>query len=126
MFKTIDENVNAEVVEKKSKFIGHAFYVESIEQAEELIKQINKKYFDARHNCYAFCVMTQNGVIERFSDDGEPSGTAGRTNAEYFDNAEFGEYINYCNALFWWNFARNRWTCESIFFCYIRSFELHQ
>lgn len=126
MFKTIDENVNAEVVEKKSKFIGHAFYVESIEQAEELIKQINKKYFDARHNCYAFRVMTQNGIIDRFSDDGEPSGTAGRTNAEYFDNAEFGEYINYCNALFWWNFARNRWTCKSIFFGYNGDFESSQ
>lgn len=77
MFKTIDENVCAEIVEKKSKFIAHSFYVESVEQAEELIKQTNKKYFDARHNCYAFRVMTKNGVIQRFSDDGEPSGTAG-------------------------------------------------
>lgn len=77
MFKTIEENISTEIVEKKSKFIGHLYAVESVEQAEELIKQANKKYFDARHNCYAFCVTTETGRIERFSDDGEPSGTAG-------------------------------------------------
>lgn len=67
----------AEIVEKKSKFIGQIYYVESVEEAEVLIKQTNKKYFDARHHCYAFSVMTENGVVNRFSDDGEPSGTAG-------------------------------------------------
>lgn len=59
MFKTIDENVSAEIVEKKSKFIAHVFYVESVEQAEEWINQTSKKYFAARHNCYAFRVMTK-------------------------------------------------------------------
>lgn len=77
MFKSIAENASAEIVEKKSKFIAHLYYIESVEEAESLIKQINKKYFDARHNCYAFCVMTKNGVVSRFCDDGEPSGTAG-------------------------------------------------
>lgn len=126
MFKTIEENVRAEIVEKKSKFMAHAFYVESVEQAEELIKQTNKKYFDARHNCYAFRVMTQNGVINRFSDDGEPSGTAGRTDAEYFDFAEFGKCIGSCNTLFWRNFAGDWWTCESVFFGYIGGVELRK
>lgn len=77
MFKSIRENATAEIVEKKSKFIGNLYYIESVEEAEELILQVNKKYFDARHNCYAFSVNTQNGIINRFSDDGEPSGTAG-------------------------------------------------
>ena len=77
MFKTIESNVSAEIVEKKSKFIANIYYVESIEEAEKLIKDANKKYFDARHNCYAFRVCTENGIVNRFSDDGEPSGTAG-------------------------------------------------
>ena len=77
MFKTIESNVTAEIVEKKSKFIANIYYIESIEEAEKLIKDANKKYFDARHNCYAFSVCTENGIVNRFSDDGEPSGTAG-------------------------------------------------
>lgn len=77
MFKTIKENVSAELVEKKSKFIANVFYVESKEKAENTIKQINKKYYDARHNCYAYRICTKEGIIEKASDDGEPSGTAG-------------------------------------------------
>lgn len=77
MFKTIKENSSAEVVEKKSKFISNVFYVESREEAESLIKQTNKKYHDARHNCYAYRIFTKEGIIEKASDDGEPSGTAG-------------------------------------------------
>lgn len=77
MFKSIEKNTTAEIVEKKSKFIANLYYIESVEEAEELIKQTNKKYFDARHNCYAFSVCTENGIVNRFSDDGEPSGTAG-------------------------------------------------
>lgn len=77
MFKTIKENASAEIVEKKSKFIANIFYVETKEEAEEKIKEVNKKYHDARHNCYAYRIITDNGIIEKASDDGEPSGTAG-------------------------------------------------
>jgi len=77
MFKTISNNSIAEIVEKKSKFIANIFYVESQEEAEEKIKEIKKKYFDARHNCFAYSIFTKEGIVERFSDDGEPSGTAG-------------------------------------------------
>lgn len=59
MFKTIDKNIKVEIVEKKSKFIAHLFYTESVEEAEFLIKQVNKNYFDARHHCYAFRIMNQ-------------------------------------------------------------------
>ena len=77
MYKTIKENVSAELVEKKSKFIANLFYIESREEAEDIIKMQKKKYYDARHNCYAFRVLGEDGIIEKSSDDGEPSGTAG-------------------------------------------------
>lgn len=77
MFKTISENTTAEIVEKKSKFIANVFYIETIEEAENKIKEIKKKYFDARHNCFAYSIFSKEGIINRFSDDGEPSGTAG-------------------------------------------------
>lgn len=77
MYNTIKENVSAELVEKKSKFIANVFYVESREEAEDIIKAQKKKYHDARHNCYAYRVLEDSSIIEKSSDDGEPSGTAG-------------------------------------------------
>lgn len=77
MLKTIKENTSAEVVEKKSKFIAQLFYIQSEQEAEEKIEEIRKKYYDARHHCFAYCIMTQEGILKRASDDGEPSGTAG-------------------------------------------------
>lgn len=77
MLKTIKGNTSSEIVEKKSKFIANLFYVQSQEEAEEKIKQIKRKYHDARHNCYAYSIMTKEGIINKMSDDGEPSGTAG-------------------------------------------------
>ena len=78
-FNTIAENVEitAEVVEKKSKFIANLFYINSTVEAEELIRKMKKKYHDAKHNCIAYRVIENGQVIERSSDDGEPSGTAG-------------------------------------------------
>lgn len=77
-FKAIKQNATAEIVEKKSKFIGNVFYVESIEEAEEKIKEIKKKYNDARHNCFAYAIEAGNdGVAVKYNDDGEPAGTAG-------------------------------------------------
>lgn len=63
--------------EKKSRFIARVYSVENEEQANEYIEAARKKYWDARHNCYAF-VIGKNGDITRCSDDGEPSGTAGK------------------------------------------------
>ncbi len=77
MLKTIKENVTAEIVEKKSKFIADIIYVQNIEEAEEQINRIKKKYFDAKHHCFAYSIMTNEGIVNRLSDDGEPSGTAG-------------------------------------------------
>lgn len=77
MFKTIIEHTTSEIVEKKSKFIANIYHIENEEQANTKIKEIKKKYFDARHNCIAYRVIEDGKIIERFSDDGEPSGTAG-------------------------------------------------
>lgn len=76
-FATIKTSVEVEIVEKKSKFIAHLLPVESVEEAEEMIKKTKKKYHDARHNCMAYRIIIDNQIIEKSSDDGEPSGTAG-------------------------------------------------
>lgn len=75
--KTIKNNSTVEIIEKKSKFIGQAFYVESKLEAEEIIKSIKKKYSDAKHNCYAYSILENNSTITKSSDDGEPASTAG-------------------------------------------------
>ena len=77
MLKTIKENVEAEITEKKSKFIANIMYVQSVEEAENYLNQIMKKHYDAKHHCYAYSIMTNEGIVNRASDDGEPSGTAG-------------------------------------------------
>ena len=76
-FITILNDETAEIVEKKSKFIANLIHVESVEEAEDKIKEIKKKYHDARHNCVAYRVSEGGQIVEKSSDDGEPSGTAG-------------------------------------------------
>lgn len=76
-FITILKEEMAEIVEKKSKFIANIFHVETTQEAEEKIKSIKKKYYDAKHNCISYRVMEKGQIIEKSSDDGEPSGTAG-------------------------------------------------
>jgi uncharacterized YigZ family protein len=66
-----------EITEKKSRFIASTFPVDSQEAAMAQVEAMKKKYWDARHNCYAF-VVGENQQIQRASDDGEPQGTAGR------------------------------------------------
>ena len=67
-------------MEKRSRFIATLVPVTSEEEAQAQIDALKKKYYDARHNCYAYIVFSEDkkDVIERSSDDGEPSGTAGR------------------------------------------------
>ena len=74
---TIKKNIETELVVKKSKFIANFIKVSSKEQAEEEIKKLRKKYFDARHHCISYRILENEKIVERFSDDGEPSGTAG-------------------------------------------------
>ena len=74
---TVKEYVQSEIVEKKSKFIANIYYVETVEEAENKIKETKKKYHDARHNCSCYRVLKEGKIVEKQSDDGEPSGTAG-------------------------------------------------
>lgn len=76
-YKTILEPGMDEIVEKKSRFIGYVKHTETEEEAVAFVNEIRKKHFDARHNCYAYSVDGQQQTI-RFSDDGEPGGTAGK------------------------------------------------
>ena len=76
-YNTIVNEETSELIEKKSKFIANIFYVTTLQEAEEKLEQLRKKYYDARHNCYAYRVIENGNVIDRSSDDGEPSGTAG-------------------------------------------------
>ena len=66
-----------EIVEKKSRFISTIRKCETEEEAVAFIEEMKKKYWDARHNCSAF-IIGSRGELTRCSDDGEPSGTAGR------------------------------------------------
>ena len=76
-FITIEQNIQTEIVEKKSKFIANLFPVSSIEEADIILKNTKKKYYDAKHNCIAYRILENEKIIERSSDDGEPAGTAG-------------------------------------------------
>lgn len=76
-YVTILEPGTGEVVEKKSRFIGYVRHVDSEEEANAFVMEIKKRHYDARHNCYAYVIGEEQPLL-RFSDDGEPSGTAGK------------------------------------------------
>lgn len=74
-YKTVEKEASDFFIEKKSKFIGYAKPVKTQEEAVEFISKIKSKHWDATHNVYAYVLRENN--IQRYSDDGEPSGTAG-------------------------------------------------
>ncbi len=76
-YETIIGRSEDVLTEKKSRFIATIAHVESEEEANTLLGEIRKKNWDARHNCYAY-ILGKKSETKRFSDDGEPSGTAGR------------------------------------------------
>ena len=76
-YKTVLEGGAGEIVEKKSRFIATVRPVKNEEEALAFLEEMRKKYWDARHNCYAYSIG-KNREFTRCSDDGEPSGTAGR------------------------------------------------
>ena len=76
LYITIKGRAEARFEEKKSVFIGYACHVESEEEALSFIKEIKQKHKDATHNCYGY--VMKGGILCRYSDDGEPQGTAGK------------------------------------------------
>lgn len=81
-----------EIVEKKSRFIANIFPVHSEEEALAYIEEIRKKHYDARHNCFAYVIGEKHEVM-RSSDDGEPSGTAGRPMLEVLMGEELHDVL---------------------------------
>ncbi len=75
-YLTIKDESKSEYIEKRSKFLGTAFPCETEQEALAILEKVRSQYWDARHNCFAFVV--DNGRTSRFSDDGEPHGTAGK------------------------------------------------
>ena len=71
----------SEFVEKKSRFIGEVWRISTEEEARQRVAEVKKKYHDARHSCW--CYLLRDGTV-RYSDDGEPQGTAGQPMLEVF------------------------------------------
>lgn len=84
--KKIITTGESEVIIKKSRFLGVAAYVESEEEARELVNSIKKEHFSARHVCYAYSIGEENPRL-KFSDDGEPGGTAGKPILDVINNS---------------------------------------
>ena len=76
-YNTLRGEAIGEIVVKKSRFIANIFHVESEDEALSILERMRKQYWDARHNCYG-CIIGKNKELVRFSDDGEPGGTAGK------------------------------------------------
>lgn len=74
-YTTLEGEGEAEFAEKKSVFIGHAAPVRSEEEAQAFVKRYKNAYIDARHNVWAY--LMKGEIVARYSDDGEPQGTAG-------------------------------------------------
>lgn len=76
-YKTINKRAQIEISEKKSRFIATVMPVKSQEEVDAFINELKKEYWNASHNCYAYQIGERD-EIQRFSDDGEPQGTAGK------------------------------------------------
>ena len=92
IYFTIEEEKEYELVIKKSKFIAQVFPINTQKKADGLLEVIKKKHYNANHNCFAY-VIGQNGLEFRFSDDGEPSGSAGKPILFMLNKYEFKDVI---------------------------------
>ena len=90
--KIILETKETEIVEKKSRFIANIAAVASEEEAIEFIEKIKKKYYDARHNCYAY-IIGDKGDKKKCSDDGEPQRSAGMPMMEVLENQGYFDIV---------------------------------
>ena len=91
-YKTVKKDAFAEMEIKKSRFLAHIAEVRSEEEAEALIKETKKKYYDASHSCSAYILNSDKG-IRHSSDDGEPSGTAGKPILDVISGAGLSNVI---------------------------------
>ncbi len=75
-YRTVQQQACLEIVINKSRFIGYCFPVSEEGEAQQRLEEIRKQHWDATHNCFAYSIG-ERGSIARYSDDGEPGGTAG-------------------------------------------------
>ena len=80
-----------ELVEKRSRFIGQVWRAATEEEARARIEETKKKHYDARHNCW--CYRLREGGAERYSDDGEPQGTAGQPMLNVFQREDVTDVV---------------------------------
>lgn len=91
-YKTVIRPAEGYITEKKSKFISHIFPVKSVEEVKEILDEQHKKYYDARHVCWAY-ILGWERTDFRSNDDGEPSGTAGRPILGQINSAELTDVL---------------------------------
>ena len=91
-YKILYKEGEAEISEKKSRFIAHIAPAQTEEEAQAFIEKIKKQYWDARHNCWAYSIG-ENQPALRCSDDGEPSGTAGKPMLEVLTGQELHNVV---------------------------------
>jgi uncharacterized YigZ family protein len=91
-YKTISATSEGFYSEKRSKFLAFAHHVESVEEIKEIISQYRKKYYDARHVCYAYMLGADRTEF-RANDDGEPSSTAGKPILGQINSSELTDIL---------------------------------
>lgn len=92
-FRTITDNIGEGFYsEKRSKFLAFAHHVSTVDEAMDIVKMYRKKYYDARHCCYAY-VLGADGQEFRANDDGEPSSTAGKPILGQISSAELSDVL---------------------------------
>ena len=124
-YRTIKENGQSEIEIKKSRFICSLRRIESEDQAKSFIQEIKKEHWKANHNCSAFIIGEKN-EIQRSSDDGEPSGTAGKPILEVIKGNDIHNILtDQCScsshSIFWRNETRHRRINTSIHSCCLSS-----
>ncbi|BDQ62000.1 hypothetical protein EfsSVR2332_20780 [Enterococcus faecalis] len=110
---TVKQDGFSEIEIKKSRFICSVKRVTSEEEAKAFIAAIKKEHWKANHNCSAFVIGEKND-IQRSSDDGEPSGTAGVPMLEVLKKKRVNQRSGCCHSLFWRNKIRHWWFNPSI------------
>ena len=99
IFKIVIQEGYGEVIEKKSRFISRLCPVESEIHAQQIIQETKKKYYDAKHVCFAYIVEDTPQIL-RYSDDGEPNGTAGKPMLDVLLGEELTNVLVLCTRYF--------------------------
>ena len=90
--KEVFQEGQGEWVDRKSRFIGRLVYVKSEDEVNQILDGIRKEHYSARHHCYAY-ILGNQGQVKRFSDDREPSGTAGKPILEVLERAQLSNAL---------------------------------